>query len=105
MRQFVLYRLMLDPQLGERPAHLLVLRLKAGHSANQSANQAGELGRRHALKRITGINGNIPSLNHELPTLDSPFRPEFAPITDCEPNPSISLASLEERGTKSGDFG
>ncbi len=77
-RQFVLDRLMLDPQLGQRPAHLLVLRLKAGHFANQSANQADELGRRHALKRITRINGH-PQLKSYFPTLDSPLPPGNLP--------------------------
>ncbi len=52
-RQFVLDRLMLDPQLGQRPAHLLVLRLNPGHFANQSANQTDELGRRHSFKQIS----------------------------------------------------
>jgi len=77
-RQFVLDRLMLDPQLGQRPAHLLALRLKAGQFANQSANQADELGRRHAFKRITRIKGH-PQLESYFSALGTPLRPEICP--------------------------
>ena len=51
-RQFVLDGLMLDPQLGQRAGHLLVLRPQARHFADQFASQADDLGRRHAFKRI-----------------------------------------------------
>ena len=51
-RDLVLQRLVLNPQPRQGRAHLLVLRPQPLHFANQLANQADQLGRRHAFKRI-----------------------------------------------------
>ena len=51
-RDLVLQRLVLDPLPRQRRAELLILLPQTRHLANQSANQADQLGRRHAFKRI-----------------------------------------------------
>jgi hypothetical protein len=54
-RDLVLQRLVLNPLPRHRRAELLVLRLQPLHFAKQSANQADQLSRRHAFKRIIRV--------------------------------------------------
>ena len=60
-RDLVLQRLVLDPQPRQGRAELLVLRPQPLHFAKQSANQADQLSRRHAFKRITRRQATCPA--------------------------------------------
>ena len=99
-RDLVLQRLILDPQARLDPVARLELRLQPLHLANQTANQADQLGQRHQFKRIASARRHaLASTKPFLPLPLSPAR-KTAPVTALTHKSLISLRSAFSRQRK-----
>ena len=97
-RKLVLDRLMLDLQLGQRAAQLLVLRPQAASPRGSIAHHADQVVMRKPIERIRDARRH-PKLESHFVAADSPLRPGICPGYPTRPQP-IDIAYFGRRNPR-----